>query len=135
MNHSTTALRVYALIRIVIGFFVFYHGWEVFDSTKISEYAQWDAIKALPLPYWVAFMGKAAELVAGLMIMIGFKTIWAAGLLVSTMLFITFYLGHGKVWYEDQYPFLFALFGLQYLFVGAGIWSVDYRKSQNTNLS
>ena len=131
MNHSTTALRVYAFIRIVIGFFVFYHGWEVFDTVKISEYAQWDSIKVLPKPYWVAFLGKAAELVAGFMLMIGFKTTWAATLLVSTMLFITFYLGHGKVWYEDQYPFLFALFGLQYMFVGAGIWSVDNR---NRNL-
>ena len=128
MNLSTTALRVYAFIRIIIGFFVFYHGWEVFDTAKISEYAQWDTIKVLPQPYWVAFMGKAAELVAGLMLMIGFKTTWAAALLVGTMLFITFYLGHGKVWYEDQYPFLFALFGLQYMFLGAGIWSVDNRK-------
>ena len=127
MNLSITALRVYALIRIIIGFFVMYHGWEVFDTAKISEYAQWDTIKVLPQPYWVAFMGKAAELVAGFMLMIGFKTIWAAALLVITMLFITFYLGHGKIWYEDQYPFLFALFGLQYMFWGAGIWSVDNR--------
>ena len=128
MNLSITALRVYALIRIIIGFFVMYHGWEVFDTAKISEYAQWDTIKVLPQPYWVAFMGRAAEFVAGFMLMIGFKTTWAAALLVGTMLFITFYLGHGKVWYEDQYPFLFALFGLQYMFLGAGIWSVDNRK-------
>ena len=128
MKNSITALRVYALIRIVIGFFVFYHGWEIFESDKIAEYAKWEAFNQLPQAYWMAFFGKAAEFVAGILLMIGFKTEWASVLLLGTMLFIAFYIGHGKVWYEDQHPFLFALFAIQYMFVGAGIWSVDSLK-------
>lgn len=130
MKNSITALRVYALIRIIIGFFVFYHGREIFESDKIAEYAKWEAFKQFPQTYWIAFFGKSAEFVAGIMLMIGFKTTWASVLLLGSMLFIAFYIGHGKVWYEDQHPFLFALFAIQYMFVGAGIWSVDnFKKS------
>jgi putative oxidoreductase len=127
MNNSNAASRAYALVRIIIGFFLFYHGKEVFESNKIAEYAQWDVFKNLPQAYWIAFSGKAAELVAGIMIMFGFKTKWASVILVGTMLFISFFIGHGKVWYEDQHPFLFVLFGIQYFFGGAGVWSIDNR--------
>lgn len=128
MNNSTTAARVYASIRILIGFFMLYHGLEVFDATKISEYAQWDVFKPYSQAYWIPFLGKASEFVSGFLLMIGFKTKWAAVFLAGTMLFICFFIGHGKFWYEDQHPFLFALFGIQYFFMGAGIWSIDNRQ-------
>jgi putative oxidoreductase len=127
MNNSNAASRAYALVRVIIGFFLIYHGKEVFESNKIAEYAQWDVFKNFPQAYWFAFSGKAAELVAGIMLVVGYKTAWASVLLVGTMLFISFFIGHGKVWLDDQHPFLFALFGIQYFFGGAGIWSIDNR--------
>jgi putative oxidoreductase len=33
--------------------------------------------------------------------------------------------GHGKVWYDDQNPFLFVLLGLIFIFTGPGNWSID----------
>jgi putative oxidoreductase len=33
--------------------------------------------------------------------------------------------GHGRFWYEDQHPFLFALFGVLFFFTGPGAWSLD----------
>jgi uncharacterized membrane protein YphA (DoxX/SURF4 family) len=42
------------------------------------------------------------------------------------MAYITFIVGHGKIWYEDQYPFLFVLLGLVFIFTGPGKFSVDY---------
>lgn len=132
MKNSITALRIYALIRIIIGFFVFYHGWEIFESDKIAEYAKWEAFSQFPQAYWIAYFGKAAEFVAGILLMIGFKTTWASIILLGAMLFIAFYIGHGKVWYEDQHPFMFALFAIQYMFVGAGIWSFDNRKKSES---
>lgn len=130
INNSIVANRVYALIRIIIGLFLIYHGKEVFEFDKIAEYAKWDVFKNFSQAYWLPFLGKAAELVAGIMLVLVFKTRWASALLVGTMLFIAFFIGHGKVWYEDQHPFLFALFGLQYFFVGAGIWSLDNRENK-----
>jgi putative oxidoreductase len=127
MKNSNAASRAYALVRIIIGFFLIYHGKEVFETNKISEYAQWDVFKNFPQAYWIAFAGKAAELIAGIMLVVGYKTAWASVILVGTMLFISFFIGHGKVWLDDQHPFLFVLFGIQYFFGGAGIWSIDSR--------
>jgi putative oxidoreductase len=40
-------------------------------------------------------------------------------------LYITFIVGGGKFWYEDQHPFMFALFGLLFLFTGPGAFNLD----------
>ncbi len=37
-----------------------------------------------------------------------------------------FFVGHGKIWYEDQHPFLFVLLAFVFFFIGGGKWSVDY---------
>ena len=42
-----------------------------------------------------------------------------------TMAYIAFFVGHGKVWYEDQHPFLFVLLGMVFIFCGPGPWSID----------
>ncbi|MCC6281546.1 MAG: DoxX family protein, partial [Saprospiraceae bacterium] len=36
-----------------------------------------------------------------------------------------FGMGHGKIWYEDQHPFMFVMFGVLFLFGGGGKWSLD----------
>jgi putative oxidoreductase len=47
---------------------------------------------------------------------------------IAVFLFITFIVGDGKFWYQDQHPFLFVLLGMLFLVVGPGAWSVDGRK-------
>jgi len=69
--------------------------------------------------------GKASELIAGIFFMLGFLTRVASLLIIGTMIYITFFLGHGKIWYEDQYPFLFILLALVFFFTGAGTVSLD----------
>jgi uncharacterized membrane protein YphA (DoxX/SURF4 family) len=34
--------------------------------------------------------------------------------------------GDGKIWYEDQHPFLFVLLAAVFFFTGPGKWSIDY---------
>jgi len=41
------------------------------------------------------------------------------------MLFIVFFVGYGKFWYEDQHPFLFVLLALIFFFTGPGRWNLD----------
>jgi len=69
--------------------------------------------------------GKASELIAGIFLVLGFLTRVASVLIIGTMMYITFFLGHGKIWYEDQYPFLFILLALVFFFTGAGRVSLD----------
>ena len=114
-----------AVIRIIIGCFLIYHGWEVFDADKMREYASWDNFKNSSSGLFMVYMGKIAELLGGVMLAIGCFTRLACIIVIVTMSYIAFSLGHGKIWYEDQYPFLFVMLGFVFIFSGPGKWSVD----------
>ncbi len=115
----------FAIIRIITGLLMVYHGFEIFNSAQMNEYASWDSIKSMPFPAFWAYLGKGAELVGGILLTIGFMTRPAAILLALTMLFICFKIGNGKFWYDAQHPFLFALLSMIFFFTGPGKWSVD----------
>lgn len=112
-------------VRIIVGYFMIYHGWEVFDKEIMSGYLTWDSFKGFSSPAFMVYMGKTAELVAGIFLLIGLFTRLASLVLIFTMIYVSFFVGHGKVWYEDQHPFLFVLLGLVFFFTGSGKWSVD----------
>lgn len=122
---NTTGL---AIIRIITGLLMVYHGLEIFDSTQMQEYASWDTVKSMPFPAFWVYLGKGAELVGGVLLTIGFMTRPAAILIALTMLFICFKIGNGKFWYDAQHPFLFVLLAMVYFFMGPGKWSVDNAK-------
>ncbi|WP_420151166.1 DoxX family protein [Spirosoma sp.] len=112
-------------IRVFFGLLLMYHGWEVFEPDKIKEYATWDALKTSASPLFMAYLGKGSELVAGILLTVGLLTRLACLITIGTMLYITFFIGHGKFWYEDQHPFMFVLLALVFFFNGPGKWSVD----------
>lgn len=112
-------------IRIIIGLLMAYHGWEVFDKAKMGEYATWESFNNYASPAIMVYIGKGAELVSGVLLVLGLFTRIAAGILIITMLYICFKVGNGRFWYEDQHPFLFALMGLIYFFAGGGKYSMD----------
>lgn len=114
-----------AFIRIIVGAFMIYHGWEVFDEEKMKPYFDWDAFKGFSSPVAIVYFGKITELIAGIFLTIGLFTRLSSLVLIFTMLYISLFVGHGKVWYEDQHPFLFVLLGLVFFFTGPGKLSVD----------
>jgi putative oxidoreductase len=120
-----------ATIRIITGLLMAYHGWEVFDSTKMAEYVKWDVIKTLPAPLAMVYIGKGLELVTGICFVLGLFTRVAALLMVLDMLFICFKVGNGRFWYEDQHPFIFALLALLFFFTGPVKWSIDLLRFKN----
>jgi putative oxidoreductase len=65
--------------------------------------------------------------VTGLVLVAGFLTRIAALITIGTFAYITFFIGGGKFWYEDQHPFMFLLLGALFLFAGGGLWSIDRR--------
>ena len=101
-----------------------YHGWEIFSPSKMNGYLEWDLFKTSSGKTLV-YVGKAAELIAGIFLFLGLFTRLGALILISTMACISFFVGHGKIWYEDQYPFLFVLLGLVFFFMGPGAFSLD----------
>jgi putative oxidoreductase len=112
------------LIRIIVGLFLIYHGWEVFDAEKMKVYLGWDQFKD-STGVLLAYLGKIAELAGGIMLTIGFLTRIASLIVACTMLYVSVFVGNGKIWYEDQYPFLFVLLALVFFFTGPGRFSVD----------
>lgn len=118
--------RGLAVIRILTGFFLAYHGWEVFDAKTMNGYLEWDQFKQASASFLV-YAGKAAELAGGVLLLLGLLTRLAVLLIAGTMLYISFFVGHGKVWYGDQHPFLFVLLALVFFFTGPGAWSLDQK--------
>ena len=114
-----------ALVRILTGGMLIYHGWEIFDAAKMDEYAKWESLNGYLPGKLMAYTGKAAELVSGALLLIGLFTRVAAVVAALTLLYICFFIGQGRFWYEDQHPFVFALLCLGFFFTGSGCWSVD----------
>ena len=112
-------------LRIAIGVMTAYHGLEVFDPEKMAGYAVWDSFSHFSAPLLPVYVGKSGELFSGLLLTAGLLTRAAALVLVFTMSYIVFFIGQGRVWYEEQHPFLFLLFGVLFFFAGGGKWSAD----------
>jgi putative oxidoreductase len=112
-------------IRVLTGALMVYHGIEIFDRPTMETYLEWDLIKALPAPEAMVYVGKGLEFFAGLFLMIGLLTRVAAVLIAVDMLFICFYIGNGRFYYQDQHPFLFAVLALVFFFTGPVRWSLD----------
>lgn len=113
-----------AIVRIITGLFLIYHGWELFSAAKMNEYLQWDQFKN-DFGKVMTYAGKTAELVAGILLVLGLFTRIACILTAGVMLFIAFKLGNGIVWYNDQHPFLFVLIALVFFCAGPGNWNLD----------
>ncbi|MDX1941968.1 MAG: DoxX family protein [Saprospiraceae bacterium] len=113
-----------AIIRIIVGALIMYHGQEVFNPKLMSEYMTWDTFAGSNAALLV-YLGKSSEFIAGLLILFGFCTRLGALIAIGTLSYITFFVGNGRFWYEDQHPFMFVLFGLLFIFTGPGAWSID----------
>jgi len=129
MNRFLSSGPVYqnfglTLVRLILGAFLIYHGWEVFSEEKINGYLQWDIFKGSNGKLMV-YLGKASELAAGILFVFGFLTRIASLITIGAMFYIAFIVGEGRIWYEEQYPFLFILLALVFFFTGPGSFSLD----------
>ena len=116
-----------AILRIITGLLMTYHGLEIFDRNKMLPYLEWDVIKSLPASETFLYIGKGLELITGICFVLGLFTRIAALFMAIDMLFICFKVGGGKFWYQDQHPFLFAMIALVFFFTGPIKWSLDKR--------
>lgn len=115
------------IVRIIVGLLLVYHGHEVFRPDLMNSYLEWDVFKS-PLSKVMMYAGKWSELIAGVLLTLGLFTRVAGLIMIGTFCYITFIIGSGRFWYEDQHPFMFALFGLLFFFTGPGAWSVTRKR-------
>lgn len=112
--------QCYALMRITVGFLFLWHGSQkLFDFPTVSP----------EMPAFIAYVAGPIELVAGILVAIGFLTRPAAFVASGTMA-AAYWMAHGS---NHLLPLvnggeLAALYCFVFLFIsaaGAGIWSVD----------
>lgn len=112
-------------LRILTGLLMAYHGFEIFNSETMKMYLSWDVIKALPFSNIMPYVGKSIELITGIFFILGLFTRVSALFMAFNMLFICFYVGGGKFYYEDQHPFLFVMLALVFFFAGSVKFGLD----------
>lgn len=110
------------VVRLTLGIFMVYHGWEIFDRKLMDGYVARDIWKNQS---FMPYLGKGAELIGGVMMAFGWLTRVAALIIAFTMAYVAFVAGTGIIWYNDQHPFMFVLLGLVFIFTGPGRYSVD----------
>lgn len=112
------------VLRLITGFFMIYHGWEIFSADKMNVYVEWKTFKNASGKATV-YAGKGAELLGGILLFVGLFTRIASVIVMAIMACISFFVGHGKIWYEDQHPFLFVLLAAVFFFTGPTKYSLD----------
>jgi len=123
---SFQLLNVLAMIRIIVGLLLMYHGFEFVDPKIMARYLSWEIFSGTYGHIWV-YIGKSSELISGSLLVLGLFTRGGAILIIGTFTFITFILGKGRIWYEEQNSFLLILFGVLFLFAGPCAWSLDQK--------
>lgn len=93
----------------------------------MAVYMTWEPVQKLPAAKWMVIGGKGIELLGGIMLALGWYTRLAGTLIALVMLFICFYIGEGKFWYQDQHPFLLAMIAALYAVGGSGRYGIDHR--------
>ena len=110
------------IVRIFAGIIIIPFGMEMFDAEAMSGYTKWLTDIGLPLPGFMAYVGKVAELVGGIFLILGLLTRLASVFLMITMAVITFVMSSGSI---TDMTFLLLLLFAVYLFSGGGKYSVD----------
>ena len=115
-----------AVVRIITGILLVYHGWEIFDDEKMKMYSGWFTEKKYANPRLWSYSGKFAELIAGIGFVLGLFTRLSALVAIAAFAGIIFLLGDkGNIFQGDQHPFLFILLSVIFIFTGGGFMSFD----------
>ena len=117
--------QTYALMRIVAGLLLLWHG-----AQKLLGFP---APAPEGLPAFVTYVAGPVELVGGALVMIGLFTSWAA-FLCSGLMAAAYWMAHGT---QALFPLvnkgeLAVLYCFVFLFIsakGSGIWSLDHSRS------
>lgn len=112
-----------ALVRVITGILLLRVGWEMFSTDKMSGYFQWLTDIRFPMPVFMAYAGKLAELAGGLSFLTGFLIRWTSIPVMITMVVITFIMGEGNLMSDS---FLLLMLAWVFFCQGAGKWSLGY---------
>ncbi|MBP7800129.1 MAG: DoxX family protein [Saprospiraceae bacterium] len=85
------------LVRVLTGVILFKFSLEMFSKDTMSGYIQWLGDIHFPFASKMAYVGKIAEMVGGLSLILGLFVRWTGIPVMITMVVITFVMGEGSI--------------------------------------
>ncbi|MEO0528039.1 MAG: DoxX family protein [Bacteroidota bacterium] len=123
--------KVLALLRIIVGFLIFWHGTQKLFGYPPSENMQGDLSGLL-------FAAGVLEFVGGVMLFIGFGTRWAAFVLSGMMAvaYCMVFIGTSflPIVNQGELAVLYCFVFFYMFFSGGGTWSIDGFLSSKRNI-
>lgn len=117
------------VLRVVTGLIFAMHGWQKLNDFGVAGVTGMLAGMGFPMPALMAILLIAAELVGGIMLILGFLTRWAAKslVIVSAIALFVVHLPNGFFASTGGYEFILLLLGASVSLVlsGPGTWSLD----------
>ncbi|MFA5619226.1 MAG: DoxX family protein [Weeksellaceae bacterium] len=114
------------LFRLFLGFRIVYGMWNtIFDSDKLAQFAAYLSIFKIPSPNVMAPISVSAQIICGIMLILGLETRFVALLMIINFAVALFTVDiHSSI--EIMTPTLSMLFGSILLFFeGPGKFSLD----------
>ena len=113
-------LRLFIAVRLIYGVLDNVLHWD-----RMIEFSDFLQQNKFPFPLVSAIVSVYAQLIAGILILLGFKIRWAAALMIINFLIAIIMVHHGQT-FEQMTPALAILFcSLMFFFTGAGKYSLD----------
>ncbi len=126
MNPNPISVDLILIARIVVGGFFIWHGRELFSGQAMNGFASYLGEKlGFPQPLLMAYLRTGAELFGGIMLVLGLFTRLGAFLIMFTMLVAVFTAAKGDILGDGETPFIYAMFCLTIMLMGAGKYSLD----------
>lgn len=114
------------VVRIISGVMIARYGLEVFNKQKMDGNIAWLTDIHFPLPLFMAFLGKSAELIGGVFLILGLLTRFATIVLLIDMVVVIFVMGGHNLFGDEQLPFLLMTLFICFLIQGGGELSLDH---------
>ena len=112
------------ILRVGMGVLMLPHGFSKLMLLLSREEIHFPAILGLS-PTFALFLTVFAELVCAFLLVIGFKTKWAAIPLIITMAIATIYVNNGGAWGNRELAVIYLIGYLAVYFMGSGRYSAD----------
>lgn len=113
-----------ALLRIGMGLLMLPHGFNKLALLLSREEITFPSVLGINPTLTLAF-AVFAEVICALLLVFGFKTKWAAKVLIINMLIAIFYVHLGNSWGEMETAIIFLIGYLTVYFSGGGKYSAD----------
>ena len=122
-NDPMTILRIWVGIAFII------HGFPVFNSGFMEGQTAFLESYQIPMPELMAYLSKAGELIAGVLLLFGLFTRFAAFIIIVDMMVATFQAMGGEIFgdFQGEMSFTYLIIAIALFLCGPTFLSLDQK--------